>query len=524
MEQWLRYPLLLIISCLFVHFYMTPPLDCLSPRFRSEAAWLLSCLLAGMMLTLAFAPFEQSYLALLACGLAYCSWREASLKQAFFRGLLFGLGLFGAGVSWVSVSIHDYGGSSIFGAALLTLLFVSFWALFPAITAVGFNYLSKTPQPSIMSAFSFAVVWVLLEYFRGEWLLNGFPWLQVAYSQLDGVLAGYIPVIWIYGAGFLLLFSVALVVEIIKKPTKIAVLSLLLVGTTGAALQSVDWTGSLGDKLKVSLVQGNVPQDKKWQAEVRVKTLRRYRQLAELHADSDLIIWPETAIPAYQYQVEDFYLKPLRQWAEQTNTTLVVGLPDRNPKTRENFNKVLALGKAAGDYKKQHLLPFGEYLPLQPVSGWVLDALGLHLGRFTPGASDQTLLRVGDYPFAMSICYEDAFASVFLPALPDATFLVNVTNDAWFGRSIEAAQHMQIARARALETGRYMLRATNTGITGVIDPKGKIVAQAPAFKEAVLNYRFEPYGGMTPFARLGNENVVAGLLGLLLIAVSYRKR
>jgi len=327
---------------------------------------------------------------------------------------------------------------------------------------------------------------------------------------------GYVPVFGVYGCGFLLLFSAGLLVEIIRKPTKLTVISVLLLWVIGAALQTVAWTERVGSELKVSLIQGNIPQDKKWQPEVRIKTLRLYRELSEQHADSDLIIWPETAIPAYQYQVEDFYLKPLQDWVEKTDTTLVAGLPGRNPKTRENFNKALALGKFSGEYKKKHLLPFGEYLPLQPLSGWVLNVLGLHLGHFTPGDLEQKLLRVAGYSFAMSICYEDAFSSVFLPTLPEATFLVNVTNDAWFGHSIEPVQHMQIARARALETGRYLLRATNTGITGVIDPKGKIVSQAPPFKEAVLTTRFTPHTGMTPFAKTGNEKVVAVLLLVLL--------
>jgi apolipoprotein N-acyltransferase len=217
-------------------------------------------------------------------------------------------------------------------------LFVSFWALFPAITAVVFNYLGKR-HAAMLSAACFAAVWVLLEYFRGEWLLNGFPWLQVAYSQLDGLLAGYVPILGIYGTGFLLLLLSAVMVEMIQKPAKTAILSLLLVGGLGVLLQTVNWTEDQGHKLKVSLIQGNIPQDKKWQADVRVKTLRRYRQLSEQHADSDLIIWPETAIPAYQHQVEDFYLKPLQQWAERTHTILVAGLPDRNLKTRENLIK-----------------------------------------------------------------------------------------------------------------------------------------------------------------------------------------
>lgn len=487
----------------------------------SEWPWHIFSLLAGCLLTLAFAPFELGYLALVVTGFAYFSWKDVTPGRAFRRGYLFGLGLFGSGVSWVYVSIHDYGGSTVFGALLLTGAFVCFWALFPALTAWLFNHLTQKIALPVLVSLIFAIVWIIIEYFRGEWLLNGFPWLQVGYSQLDGPLAGFVPVFGSYGVGGLLLLSAGLLVEIISDMRKQSLLLgfLLFIWISGVVLRQFDWTHEAARPLTVSLIQGNIPQDKKWQSDVRVKTLRRYRELTQQHAESDLIIWPETAIPAYQSQVEDFYLQPLAEWAKQNQLTLVAGVPDRNPKTGQNYNKLIVLGENSGAYNKNHLLPFGEYLPLQPLSGWILDALGLHLGQFSPGGRLQPLIQVKGYPFASSICYEDAFAAVFLPTLPAATFLVNITNDAWFGHSIEAQQHMQIARARALETGRYLLRVTNTGITGIVAPNGKIIAQLPAFKEAVLTQDFTPRTGMTPFAGIGNEKIMVALALILGVVI-----
>jgi len=289
-----------------------------------------------------------------------------------------------------------------------------------------------------------------------------------------------------------------------------------LIWGAGEYLATIKWTHIIGDPINVALIQGNVSQDQKWLAKNRVKTLVNYQKMTEENWDADIIIWPETAIPAYLSQVKDFYLDPLSAKAKLNNSDLIVSLPARG-KEGEYFNTVLILGENEAQYNKNHLLPFGEYLPLQPLSGWVLDSLNVRLGDFTSGGDDQALLRAAGYPFSTSICYEDAFGDEAIRGMPEVAFLVNVTNDAWFGDSLEPHQHMQIAQMRALETGRYLLRVTNTGVTAIVGPDGVIVDKAAMFNTTVLRGQFLPMGGMTPYARLGDDIIIIILLIVLVV-------
>ncbi len=490
-------------------------------RFFYQWRWELLSPLAGICFTLAFAPFGYSYLVIASLVFAFLSWQECSSTRAALRGFLYGLGLFGYGISWVYISIHDYGGAPAFGAALLTLLIICFWSLFPALTAYLSTRFISNKYP-VRKIWGIPFVWIFVEYFRGVWFINGFPWLQIAYSQLQTPLKGYVPIIGTYGTGFLLALTAAVLVAGYKKHMayRYVLLFLLTVWGTGAVLQSIKWTEAIGTAINVALIQGNVPQDQKWLPENRIKTLIDYQQLTEQNWDADIIIWPESAIPAYIAQVKEAYLDPLSAKAKVHNTDLIVSLPALG-KNKEHFNTVISLGKKERRYNKNHLLPFGEYLPLQPVSGFILALINVHLGDFVSGGDDQDLLEGGGYPFATSICYEDAFASEALNALPEAAFLVNVTNDAWFGDSIEPYQHMQIAQMRALETGRYMLRVTNTGVTAIVAPDGLIIKKAPSFKQVVLRGKIFPMGGMTLFAKLGDAVIVSGLAVILLFLILW---
>jgi apolipoprotein N-acyltransferase len=434
------------------------------------------------------------------------------------RGYLFGLGLFGMGVSWVYVSMHDFGGANPLISGSLTLLFVAFWALFPALAA----YVSVKMTSSTGYLISFPSIWILIEYFRGYIVLDGFPWLLCAYSQLQTPLAGYIPIFGVYGTGFLLALSASIVVAICADKKRCLLLSLVLVAIWGSGilLQTKHWTHALGPPVRVSLVQGSVSQDQKWLPENRQKTLQLYKTMTEAHWDSAVIVWPETAIPAFLSEVYDYFLLPLSQVAQQHHTDLVISVPAQGHSEAEIYNAVITLGKNTGMYRKDHLLPFGEYLPWQPVSGFLLNQLSIKLGNFSPGGVNQPLLQAGGYPFMTSICYEDAFGDAAIRGLPDAAFLVNVTNDGWFGNSIEPHQHLQIARMRAIETGRFLLRSTNTGVTAIIDPIGNIVSQAPVFKATVLTGFITPMGGMTPYAQIGDKPVIYLML-LLVVGTSF---
>jgi apolipoprotein N-acyltransferase len=490
-------------------------------EFLLKWRWELISPLAGVLLTLAFAPFDYSFLVVVSLVLVFLSWLNCSPVHAALRGYLFALGLFGTGISWVYISIHDYGGAPVVSATLLTILIVCFWSLFPALTGylsvkmAGKNYKNKL-------IWIIPFIWVLIEYFRGYWFLNGFPWLQIAYTQLNTPLKGFVPVIGVYGTGFLLALTISFLVAGLTKSIKYstALILVLLLWGAGGYLQTVKWTEPMGKAIRVALIQGNVAQDQKWLPENRIKTLVSYRQLTEQNWDSDIIIWPETAIPAYLSQVKEFYLDPISAKARQHKTDLIVSLPVFDVEKEVYFNSVLTLGAHEGRYNKNHLLPFGEYLPLQPLSGFVLDLLNIRLGNFTSGGNQQKLLQAGGYPFATSICYEDAFGEEAIRDLPEAAFLVNVTNDAWFGDSIEPHQHMQVAQMRALETGRYLLRATNTGVTAIVAPDGMIVKKAPLFKKTVLKGEVFPMEGMTFYARLGDQIIVL-ILFICLTAVVF---
>jgi apolipoprotein N-acyltransferase len=476
---------------------------------------------AGVLYTLAFAPFNQVYLVFVALVLLFFSWQQVSPKRALLRGYLFGLGEFGLGVSWVYISIHDFGHASVFNSSALTVLFIGFWAVFPAITAYFCVKLAGLNRMLLMP-----VMWLLIEYLRGRWVLDGFPWLLCGYSQLETPLAGYIPIFGVYGTSFFVVLTASLLLALLQhKQHRLKIAGILVaLWTVGAYLQTLQWTEAIGAPLRVALIQGNISQDKKWLPEHKANTLQLYKHLTEQHWNTDVIVWPETSIPAYLSDVKDSFLTPLHYAASQHQTDLIVSLPIKNMENKEKYNAVLTLGKNIASYHKKHLLPFGEIMPWQPVSGFLLKHLTINFTDFTAGDKNQALLNAGGYPFITSICYEDAFGDANIVGLPEAAYLVNVTNDGWFGNSIEPHQHLQMAQMRAIETGRFMLRATNTGVTAVIAPDGSLTAKAEPLTTTVLTSSITPMGGMTPYARIGDLPVVVLLLSIFIIWLVYTLR
>lgn len=485
--------------------------------------WDCIAIIAGVLLALSFSPYDFQYLAVFSLALLFLSWQEVPPLRAALRGFLFGLGLFGAGVSWVYISVHDFGGGGVVSAIMITLLFVVFWSIFPAIAGylcVRFFYF----DPFWLRLGCFSGIWILVEYVRGQWVFNGFPWLQLGYSQLDTPLAGYIPILGGYGVGWLLALTASVLAVVIykQKSPVILIFAVSAIWLGGYLLEAVQWTQPVGDPIKATMIQGNISQDKKWQPAYRKEIMQRYAQMTRQHWDADIVIWPESAVPAYFHEVSDDFLLPLADEAKKNGTELIVSLPLKNSQGQK-FNAVMMLGEDLDVYRKAHLLPFGEYLPLQPFSGWVLHSLAiLPVGVFTAGSTDQPLLRAAGYPFITSICYEDAFGEEGVRYLSDAAYLINVTNDGWFGDSIEPYQHMQMARMRALETGRYLLRSTNTGLTAVVSPDGKIIQQIPMFTATALTAEIIPMGGMTVYAEIGDKPILLLLICFLFGAYCIR--
>lgn len=494
--------------------------------------------LGGLLLPLAFSPFDIPVLAVVSLVLLFTGWSLATPRRAFFRGYLFGLGQFGLGVSWVYVSMHDYGGADILEAGGLTALFTLFLALYPAVAgwlAVRvFSARAVFPEAGSPSATAgtslpggegravdsivvFPAVWILMEWFR-EWFLTGFPWLQVGYTQMDTPLAGLAPVFGLYGVSWAVAGLAGLLLTAPRlngRRRRLALIAVFAVIAVAAGLGPIPWIRPAGEPFPVTLLQGNIAQDLKWQPETRRATLQTYLDLTRAHWDSKLIVWPETAVPAFYQQVKDSFLADLEKEAKAHQTDILLGVPYYNETDDRYYNAVTALGRTPGFYFKRHLVPFGEFLPLRPLLGWVLDVLEIPLADFAAGEDEQPPLVAADYPLAASICYEDVYGRESLANLPRAAFLVNVTNDAWFGDSIAPHQHVQMARMRALETGRWMLRASNTGVTAIIDPRGTVVARAPMFRKSALSGQITPMKGRTPYVLWGNLPVVAAALCLL---------
>jgi apolipoprotein N-acyltransferase len=493
----------------------------------SNLSWAFLTLLAGMLLTLSFAPLSYSYLALLSLALLFYSWLDCTPLQAAIRGYCFGLGMFSLGVTWVFVSIYFYGHASVFASALLSESFAAFWALFPALAGYLSVRLSHLTHQRFLLGLT-PLIWILIEYVRGYWLLNGFPWLQVAYSQIDSPYAGFMPLFGVYGTGFLYAFTAAAFSDMLYFKRQYLLLSttVILLILSGCLLKHIEWTTKAGAPIQATLVQGNISQDEKWQEDRLLKTLLTYQQMTYSHWDSQVIVWPETSIPTYLSRVDEAFLIPLERQAIAHHTDLIVSLLEKNNETGAVFNSALVLGKKRGLYRKNHLLPFGEYMPLKPLSTWVLDNIGIRLDDFTPGGDNQPLLTAAGYPFITSICYEDAFGSEAINQISQAAYLVNLSNDGWFGRSFEPYQHLQMARMRAIETGRYLLRSTNTGATAIIAPNGKIIKQAPLFETVSITGTIFPMSGATPYSRLGDKNIIIFLTLLLmtLLGISRRKQ
>lgn len=485
--------------------------------------WFVLAPLSGLLVPLAFAPYDAHWLIVIALASLYVLCSQQSLKKAALTGYLFGGSMFGFGVWYAYISIHDNGGADPISAILLTALLAGFMALFLGLAGLLLAWASRQSGIALRVLLA-AFLWIFVEWLRGDWVLNGFPWLQIAYSQLDTPLAGFAPIVGVYGVGFILALSVFLTVETLRRRTiwPWSLLSIALLWGGGHFLdQHLSWTEASGEPIRITLLQGNISQTQKWQSDWRLATLKRYQQMSQQHwQDSDVIIWPETSIPAFYHQVAEPFVRPLAQEAASHQVDLVIGLPYTDGK-KADYNSVLVPGETAHFYHKHHLLPFGEYLPLQPLSGWILDQLQIPLGDFARGDAQQPLLVAGGQPFVTTICYEDVFGDQVSAQAEQAAYLVNVTNDAWFGDSSQPYQHMQMAQMRALETGRYLVRATNTGLTGVVDPQGQLVAQLPLFVQDSLTASILPMQGLTPYMLLGDSSVFAGLIGLVLLVYGW---
>jgi apolipoprotein N-acyltransferase len=468
----------------------------------------LSSIAAGALLPFAFAPVSFYWLAPFCFAVLFLAWQGAAPRQAAAAGFLFGAASFLGGVHWIYVSVHIVDRQPVALAVVLTAILVAGMALYPAavawIAARFFRTAGLRAYLLVLPA-----LWVLAEWLRG-WLLTGFGWLSAGYSQTDSWLAAYAPIVGVLGVSYAVMLAAGSIATLVAggRQSRIAA-SIVLTLTIGAAflLREHAWTERSGRELSVALVQGAVPQDRKWLAEQLPITMEQYRVLTQEAHGADLIVWPEAAIPQL-FENMGRYLSQIEREAGAHGSTLMLGMLSYDRPTARARNSVFALGHPESVYSKRHLVPYGEYYPLPQFLRSVARSFGLEDPNTLPGEPGQRPMHLLGERIAVTICYEDVFGAEQLHSFPEATLLVNVSNDAWFGESIAADQHLQIARMRAAEVGRYLLRSTNTGITAIVDPFGRVADGLPQFEDGVLKASVDGMEGSTPYIIWGNYAIL----------------
>ena len=499
------------------------------PAARILARGLGLPLVAGAACVFGFAPFYAWPVPIVAMAVLFHVFsRSGSPLQAGLSGYAFGLGYFLAGVSWMYVSLHDFGSMPAVLAAIATFAVCAYLALFPAAAGwVALRWGGKRPglRLALMGA-----AFVIFEWLRG-WLFSGFPWLTLGTSQVpSGPLAGFAPLLGAYGTSLAVVLAAALACAGFQSyalsPARYRILAALAaLFLAGGFSKSLDWSTPSGDPVTVALLQGNVAQHLKWRDDTRAKTLLDYREMV-FAARARIVVLPETALPAFFDQLPPDYLESLREHARLDGKDILLGTVERQFRAGEEFDYYNSLvnltdPRQAG-YRKRHLVPFGEYIP--PGFKWIVAVLRIPLSDFAVPQGKPHMLTAAGRKLGVAICYEDIFGEEVIELLPEAEILVNVSNDAWFGESLAADQHLQTSQMRALEAGRWMVRATNTGVTAAIDERGRVVRRLPAFTVGTLLQSVTPRSGTTPYVRWGNSAALLLAAAVAAAALAASKR
>jgi apolipoprotein N-acyltransferase len=496
-------------------------------------------LVAGVACVLGFAPFSIPLVTLAALTILFVLWSHAkSAREAAWQGFAFGAGLFAAGVSWVYIALETFGGMPAFVALIATAGFVAYLSLWPALA--GYVAARFTPRESWPRLLACAAAFTLGEWLRG-YVFTGMPWLTMGYAELLAdralPLAGYAPAAGVFlvslavslCAAALAAFIAALSDNALRRA--VGALALIAVVVVAGALQlRIEWTQPQGAPVAISLLQGNVSQADKFDPAFRPRNYELYDDLVRL-SKGRIVVMPESSYPQFADEVPAAVFVRLAAAARDRDGSVIIGLfiAEPAPKAGDEriYNSVVSLsGGAPQLYRKHHLVPFGESIPLKPITGWFINSvLAIPLADQTSGPADQPPFEAAGQRLAVNICYEDAFGAELIAAARSATMLVNVTNDAWYGRSIAARQHNQIAAMRALETGRPMLRATNTGITSAIAHDGRVITELPWFTRGILEVELAGRAGDTPYLRFGDwPALVFSVVLLVAAALAGRRR
>ncbi len=480
--------------------------------------WLWRCLFAGILVPCGFAPIHLPGLAILGMALLFAQLQQQPRKQAFINGFIFGLGFLGVGVSWIYVSVHEYGHLNALVSAIITLFFVFYLAIYPGLVALLYSQLS-IKRSMLLQCFLFSALWCLGEYARSTFL-SGFPWLLLGYAQIDTPLKHLLPIIGVYGTGFFACLSATFLVASVfsKRPLKyLYLMAFIAILLAPGLLHKIEWTTVNPTPISVAVVQPNLSIRDQWDEHLFWQLLQQYDDaFNQLIGKKQLIVLPESAIPLPASYIHDF-MDNIHQRAKEMGTSILLGIP--MPTTADDnayYNTLTALGRAKGFYFKQHLVPFGEFIPqsFRVLTEW----LSIPAANMKPGKSNQKLIHSNHYPIASLICYELAYPQLLRQQMPQAQWIVSISDDGWFGHSLAMYQQLQMAQVLSMLTGRFQVVANKEGLSSIIDEHGQLLHTLPAFTAGVLEATLYPATGATPWVRWGDGWLLLLCLCLVILA------
>lgn len=482
-------------------------------------AYLLRAFFAGILVPFGFAPFHLPGLAILGIALFFAQLRLQTFKQAFFTGLVFGLGFLGLGISWIYVSIHEYGHLNAVLSAFITLVFVFYLAIYLGLVALVYNRIAIRCN-ALLTCFLFSSLWILGEYLRAT-IMGGFPWLLVGFGQIDTPLGNLLPVIGVYGVGFLACLAATFLTmstQTSHRQRYLFIAAFVAILLTPSLLEQKSWTTTHDKQVSVGVIQANLSMRNKWDESLFWQLLDRYqRSVNKLINNKMLIVLPESAIPLPASYINDF-LEAIHQKAKKAGSSVVLGIPEPSDAEHTHYyNSLITLGKAHGHYLKQHLVPFGEFSP--PLFEKLLSWLAIPAANLIPGSANQPLVKVHKHPIATLICYELAYPLLLRKQLPAAEWIISISDDGWFGHSLAMYQHLQMAQVLSLQTGRYQIVANNDGLSSIINTRGTIIASLPAFTKGTLEANISPATGASPWTSFGDAPALFFSLLTVLLAL-----